>query len=610
MAPPSPPRRKRDTVQRENFADLVDEKRRHLVKSKEFSLDDGSFTPGEVEVVLFDVYSLDSFVAFTFCHPELGEDRLREEHELQINSLSTTIVELTKKLRKETGTKNVQIFEHAEQNNYFDEENGPSKGHDDAAELSARREAATDSLYLMTTALKGSALILTWACVLLLVLQVLIALLLNQVLYDSYLDEESETFKVASSDNQIMMRQKERSSNLHEMKMRQLFLEADNDGDGFVSAEEWRELLWLGSMDLDAADADGLYKLIHDLDQDGDLTMDELIRGVARLKGAARSYDLQMLLRQVSALTDSSEDSLPEVEKSELINLGVWIETDSRFGAGVLAWEFFNKGEPVPLLLRAVEDIHLGRGVFLDGKAMEDGIDALLEDDDIENVTLAIQGLLCPLGYREKIFQKFHSLLTDSKETKRRLQTIADRGRAREPEIRKDQLEAEFLAESLAQRCQGQENRCMGAVLEMKEGSTVRVTLRSLDGGPDVSEVNMPSSGSCLALRPTEKVTVILRDEHYQPSPQDDWSWGFKVDEPEKASKCRKTCEMHPPSAACVQEGWFPTLSYSLYIALRAESADLHNDPGVRSVKEGDILVAHVQRGKYVFGKLLPKLAL
>ncbi|CAK9028743.1 unnamed protein product [Durusdinium trenchii] len=106
-----------------------------------------------------------------------------------------------------------------------------------------------------------------------------------------------------------------------------------------------------------------------------------------------------------------------------------------------------------------------------------------------------------------------------------------------------------------------------------------------------LDEVNMPSSGSCLALRPTEKVTVILRDEHYQPSPQDDWSWGFKVDEPEK-------------------EGWFPTLSYSLYIALRAESADLHNDPGVRSVKEGDILVAHVQRGKYVFGKLLPKLAL
>lgn len=44
----------------------------------------------------------------------------------------------------------------------------------------------------------------------------------------------------------------------------------------------------------------------------------------------------------------------------------------------------------------------------------------------------------------------------------------------------------------------------------------------------------MPSSGSCLALRPTEKVTVILRDEHYQPSPQDDWLLGKIREEWEK----------------------------------------------------------------------------
>lgn len=28
-----------------------------------------------------------------------------------------------------------------------------------------------------------------------------------------------------------------------------------------------------------------------------------------------------------------------------------------------------------------MEDIHLGRGVFLNGEAMEDGVDALLEND-------------------------------------------------------------------------------------------------------------------------------------------------------------------------------------------------------------------------------------
>jgi hypothetical protein len=31
-------------------------------------------------------------------------------------------------------------------------------------------------------------------------------------------------------------------------------------------------------LELDSPQADGLYELIHDLDQDGDLTMDELIR--------------------------------------------------------------------------------------------------------------------------------------------------------------------------------------------------------------------------------------------------------------------------------------------------------------------------------------------
>lgn len=31
---------------------------------------------------------------------------------------------------------------------------------------------------------------------------------------------------------------------------------------------------------------------------------------------------------------------------------GVWIEVDLCVAAGVQAWEFFNKGIPVPLLLR------------------------------------------------------------------------------------------------------------------------------------------------------------------------------------------------------------------------------------------------------------------
>lgn len=48
-------------------------------------------------------------------------------------------------------------------------------------------------------------------------------------------------------------------------------------------------------------------------------------------------------------------------------------------------------------MVRPASFLHVEAGIFaveirfFCGKAMEDGIDALLEDDDIENVTLAIQ---------------------------------------------------------------------------------------------------------------------------------------------------------------------------------------------------------------------------
>merc|ERR1719324_2159345 len=47
-----------------------------------------------------------------------------------------------------------------------------------------------DDLYLMTTAISGSLRSLGWACCLLFVIQMLIALLLTQVLQDSYLKSD------------------------------------------------------------------------------------------------------------------------------------------------------------------------------------------------------------------------------------------------------------------------------------------------------------------------------------------------------------------------------------------------------------------------------------
>ena len=77
-----------------------------------------------------------------------------------------------------------------------------------------------------------------------------------------------------------------------------------------------------------AQDTDGLYDLIRDDIHEGrlqGLTMEELVRGMGRLKGTARSYDMQLLLRQVASLMNHVE----------------------RLNRGVLAGKH---AEPLPLL--------------------------------------------------------------------------------------------------------------------------------------------------------------------------------------------------------------------------------------------------------------------
>jgi len=231
-----------------------------------------------------------------------------------------------------------------------------------------------DALYLMTTALTGSLAVLTWACALLFLLQMMLALLLNQVLQDYFADVSipleqrqeiyeyfgscsrallsmfeitlanwppvcrllsenvsewftlfcllhkltigfavvgvingvfmQETFKVAATDDVIMVRQKEKAVATHAKKMKQLFAHADQSGHGFLSLQEFQHVVmepavqtWLASMELDTGDADTLYRLIDD--GDGRLSADELIAGVAKLKGAARSIDMAILMREL-----------------------------------------------------------------------------------------------------------------------------------------------------------------------------------------------------------------------------------------------------------------------------------------------------------------------
>merc|ERR1712232_663338 len=93
----------------------------------------------------------------------------------------------------------------------------------------------------------------------------------------------------------------------HAKKMRRLFRQADTSNDGYLNLEEFRRVLsdpavrlWLASMDMESGDAERLFVLIDN--GDGLISADELIAGVARLKGGARSIDLAMIINELRSI--------------------------------------------------------------------------------------------------------------------------------------------------------------------------------------------------------------------------------------------------------------------------------------------------------------------
>eukprot|EP00928_Gymnodinium_smaydae_P070245 TRINITY_DN5412_c0_g3_i1.p1 TRINITY_DN5412_c0_g3~~TRINITY_DN5412_c0_g3_i1.p1 ORF type:complete len:549 (-),score=53.09 TRINITY_DN5412_c0_g3_i1:226-1872(-) len=113
-----------------------------------------------------------------------------------------------------------------------------------------------------------------------------------------------ETFTVSAMDDVLMVRRKELQTKHHVRKMHALWRAVESGGDGMISRDEWKSFLthpvvktWLGSMELDARDAELAFSL---LDESGDdqLSFTELVQGVSKLKGAAKSIDLHALWRE------------------------------------------------------------------------------------------------------------------------------------------------------------------------------------------------------------------------------------------------------------------------------------------------------------------------
>merc|ERR1712232_1527438 len=107
--------------------------------------------------------------------------------------------------------------------------------------------------------------------------------------------------------------------------------EADKDGggDGQISKDEFVSLvedasvkMWLSSMDLDAGDGAKLFDLL-DESNDGQLSYDELVKGVSKLKGVARSIDLNTLMCDQRVLLDYAAQILAKLNERQPIQVNV-----------------------------------------------------------------------------------------------------------------------------------------------------------------------------------------------------------------------------------------------------------------------------------------------
>lgn len=148
-----------------------------------------------------------------------------------------------------------------------------------------------------------------------------------------------ETFKVAATDDVIMVRQKRRAAEVSKRKMSTLFNALDTSGQGNLEyaefgiiAQDPEVMTWLSSMDIETDDLKTLFKLI-DVDNSGSISIDELISRVPRIRGSARSIDVLALRRrmnEVASILNSHTEgfhkvaphlNLPSLDQ-ERVNLG------------------------------------------------------------------------------------------------------------------------------------------------------------------------------------------------------------------------------------------------------------------------------------------------
>jgi len=113
-----------------------------------------------------------------------------------------------------------------------------------------------------------------------------------------------QTMKQAQLDDDFVIQQRNREKQVYTDKLNRIFKKLDTSGDGHVCWQEFETLLTeprmkllMSTLEVDVRELETLFKLLDD--GDGQISKDEFIEGLQRIKGSAKSLDLMALSRAI-----------------------------------------------------------------------------------------------------------------------------------------------------------------------------------------------------------------------------------------------------------------------------------------------------------------------
>eukprot|EP00927_Polykrikos_kofoidii_P031186 TRINITY_DN26854_c0_g1_i1.p1 TRINITY_DN26854_c0_g1~~TRINITY_DN26854_c0_g1_i1.p1 ORF type:complete len:577 (+),score=94.03 TRINITY_DN26854_c0_g1_i1:48-1733(+) len=119
-----------------------------------------------------------------------------------------------------------------------------------------------------------------------------------------------QTMKVAQEDTDVMIMQKKRAHSCWSNKLAMVFSHLDCSGDGFITRQEFADMLMeqetrlmMQSLDIEIFDMELLFRVL--AGEDSVITIDEFIDGAARIKGSAKAIETIQILEELRAIQES-----------------------------------------------------------------------------------------------------------------------------------------------------------------------------------------------------------------------------------------------------------------------------------------------------------------